>query len=340
MKMSMKPTIILSTILLMFLTITSSSGQEVTDTTFKPNGNPILKVFANLHTGVNEGNTDAAWQIRRAYLGYEYNLSQHFYMQVKIDIGSPDDISEFSNIRRYAYFKNAMARYKKDKLIIDVGLIDMQHFILQEKFWGYRYIARSYSDRYKFGPKADIGMDVIYAINKYISFDVTFANGEGYTKLQRDNTFKVAGGINIFPVKGVSMRLYYDIMSKDVTESTIATFVGYKFKKLFRVAGEFNMKLNEYYTQDHNIYGYSIYGTYIFSSKFEAFARYDWLRSNIEDSEDVPWNIAHDGSSIIAGVQYKPHKKIKLALDYQDWVPSAANEDGVAYIFLNFEFKL
>lgn len=335
----MKKLIFLFTILILFSTSIGLNGQDSV-VEFKPSGKPILTVFANLHSGI-KGNTDAAWEIRRAYLGYEYNISKHFYSQIKVDIGSPDDISQFSNIRRYAYFKNAMVRYTNKNLKIDVGLIDMQHFIMQEKFWGYRYIARSFNDRYKFGPKADLGIDVRYKFCKVVEADFTFSNGEGYTQLQRDNTFRVAFGVNLYPVKGLSMRLYYDIMDKSVATSTISTFMGYKFKDIFRIGGELNVKLNKDYVQDHNQMGYSIYGTYIIlKGKLEVFARYDWLRSNILEGEDIPWNLPKDGSSVVAGIQYQPHKMVKLALDYQDVVGAAENGEDVAFIFLNIQFKL
>jgi hypothetical protein len=147
--------------------------------------------------------------------------------------------------------------------------------------------------------------------------------------------------VNIFPVRGLSVRLYTDMMSKSVTDWTIATFMGYEFKKLFRVAGEINMKVNKNYEQDHNQFGYSIYGTYvIIDGKLEVFGRYDWLRSNILENEDKPWNINKDGSSIIAGIQYQPHEMVKIALDYQDYVYAAENGEELAYIYLNIEFKL
>jgi hypothetical protein len=47
-----------------------------------------------------------------------------------------------------------------------------------------------------------------------------------------------------------------------------------------------------------------------------------------------------DGSALIGGVQFQPIEQVKLALNYQDWVPFAANMGNVAYIFINLEVDL
>jgi hypothetical protein len=308
-------------------------------TQFKPHGKPIITVFANYHNYLNENQDFSGFEIRRAYLGYEHYLSKQFYAVVKIDIGSPDDVSPYSRIRRYAYFKNAALRYTWKSLRVDFGLIDMQHFILQEKFWGYRYIARSFSDRYRFGPKADIGFDVIYTLKDVVAFDLTISNGEGYTNIQRDNTLKAALGFTLTPLKGLSIRGYIDAVEKNIIESTLSTFVGYKFRELFRIGFEYNYKFNQDFLEDHNMFGISTYGTVCLHKKVELFGRYDWLSSNIVEYDDIPWNLPYDGSSVIAGIQYTPIKLVKLSLNYQDWVPYAKNEDNLAFIYLNVEFK-
>ena len=47
-----------------------------------------------------------------------------------------------------------------------------------------------------------------------------------------------------------------------------------------------------------------------------------------------------DGSAIIAGIQFQPIEQVKLALNYQDWVPFAANMGNLSYFFLNLEVDL
>jgi hypothetical protein len=289
--------------------------------------------------GISEGNERSAFELERAYIGYQVNLSDDFSMKIVLDIGSPDDVSEFSKIRRYAYFKNAALTYQKSFLRIDFGLIDMIHFKLQEDFWGHRYIEKSFADRYRFGQSADLGVDVVFDVQSRVKIDLTLSNGEGYTNLQRDNIFKVGMGVESELFKGFFIRVYSDLMKKEVIENTGALFAGYKFKKLLTVGAEYNWKLNEGYEEEHNRQGYSVYASYNLPKNFELFARYDFVSSNIVEDEEKPWDLARDGSSLIGGIQYKPINKVKLAISYRDWYPYAQNLDNLAFIYLNLEFK-
>ena len=86
--------------------------------------------------------------------------------------------------------------------------------------------------------------------------------------------------------------------------------------------------------------GLSFYLAYDINDRFELFGRYDHLLSNILPEYSKPWNLVEDGSAIIAGIQFHPIQQVKFALNYQDWVPSAANMNNSSYIFLNLEVKL
>ncbi len=304
-----------------------------------PNGQPILKVFANFHAGISEGNDRSAFELERAYIGYDMNLSKAFSLKVNLDVGSPDDISEFSKIRRYAYFKNACLTYRHSFLEVGFGLIDMYHYKLQEEFWGHRYIEKSFADRYRFGPSADLGLDIILDLDPKLKIDFTLSNGEGYTNLQRDNTLKAGLGVQSELLEGFLVRAYADIMEKSVVKSTGAFFLGYRFQKKFTLGAEYNWSLNEDYESGNNRRGYSVYGSYNLPLNLEVFARYDFVKSNIPDGQEIPWDLTRDGSSIIGGVQYQPVKWVKLSLSYRDWYPYAQNMDNVAFIYLNLEAK-
>ena len=90
----------------------------------KDKGKVSAKIFANYHHGILSSDTSSALEIRRAYLGYKYTLSEKFYAEVKLDIGSPNDISDYDRFKRYAYFKNAYLGYKYKKLSMQFGLSD------------------------------------------------------------------------------------------------------------------------------------------------------------------------------------------------------------------------
>lgn len=330
----------LFTIFLILLISFHSYSQDANNEEFKPHGNPILKIYTNFHAGISEGNENAGFEIKRAYFGYMYNISRHFEVALKLDIGSPNDASEYSLLRRFAYFKNAYLKYRWKNLTTQFGIIDVFQFSEQEVYWAHRYINKSFMDEYRFGPKADLGWNISYKFNDFIHADFGIYNGEGYTKLQADDAFKGGLGISIFPLKGVIVRIYGDMIKKGVYQQTLAGFIGYRFEDKFIGGAEYNYQFNFNYVEGQNKYGYSLYGSYYFIPKWQVFARFDQVYSNMPGDFDEPWDLASDGSTLTGGVEYSPIRQVKIALNYQDWVPYASNLNNQAFIYLNFEYKI
>lgn len=301
-----------------------------------PPGSVSAKIYTHFNTSLDADNPTTAFEVKRAYFGYSRNLSPHFKAEVKLDIGSIDDQSEFSLIRRYTYFKNAYLSYKTGNMVSWFGLMDMLQFKVQEKFWGYRYIYRSYMDEYRFGPSADLGAGIQYSPSDLLTTDLVISNGEGYKNLQYDKTYKLGLGITLYPLKGLTLRSYYTVHTQENPQMSLAGFIGYSMEHL-RIGGEYVWQKNYKFNEDHNRYGYSIYSTYIFTDKWEVFARYDQLYSNILAEDELPWNLGSDGSAIIAGLQFTPIRYIHLSLNYQDWVEYAQNGSSSPYLYLNIE---
>ncbi len=299
-------------------------------------GTVSAKIYTHFNLSLDKNNPATAFEVRRAYFGYKRELDSHFSAEVKLDIGSVDDQSEFSLIRRYTYFKNAYLSYKNGSFTTWFGLMDMLQFKVQEKFWGYRYLYKSYMDEYRFGSSADLGAGIQYAPGKRFTADLILSNGEGYKNLQFDNNYRLGAGITLLPATGLTLRAYYTVNTSKVHEMIFSGFIGYTYKK-FRMGGEYNHQLNYKFNQDHNRYGYSLYSTFVWSEKWEVFARYDQLYSNILPEEEVPWNLSDDGSAIIAGIQFSPIQYVHLALNYQDWVQYAQNGGSAPFLYLNIE---
>mgnify|MGYP006283834435 CR=1 FL=1 len=304
-------------------------------------GKIYMKLFSNFHTSYSNGkNTESAFEVQRAYLGYRYQMDEHFSANIKLDIGSPEQQSSYDLLKRYAYFKNAALKYERDALSIEFGLIDMYQFNVQEKYWGYRYIYKSFQDEHKFGSSADLGASISYTFNKLFHLDFAVMNGEGYNQLQTDKTFKTGMGLTITPWDNFKGRLYADFAKTSITQSTIAGFVGYQIKKWAKLGAEYNYQMNNAFDKNHNLYGLSFYSTIYLHEKIELFGRYDRLWSNRISGELYDWNIARDGSAIITGIQYTPVNKVRMAVNYQDWYPYPKNLEDETYFYLSLEYKL
>jgi len=328
--------IALTGVMLFLLPCGDTSAQDVGETEkFEPSGSVYGKIFTNFNTSLQGSEKQTAFEVRRAYLGYEYLISPEFSAEIKLDIGSPND-AEYSLLRRFGYFKTAAVYYQPlENIKLTFGLQDAVQFKVQEKFWKRRYIAKSFMDEYDFGPSADIGAKAQIKVD-FFDVDVAFFNGEGYSSLQNDDTFKGAMGITVYPVEGLVTRIYGDISRKSVNQSTAAFFAGYS-NKIFSFGGEYAMHWNREFQDNHDAYGFSITGDLLILPATRIFARYDKVDSNILSGESVPWNLANDETALIAGIEYIPIKNIKIAANYQDHYPAAKNAELVSALFLNIE---
>lgn len=301
-----------------------------------PKSKPIVKVFANYHFGLNEYSESNAFDITRAYLGYDIKMSEKYSFTTNLDIGNPDNGSNYSYT---AYLKTAELKYHNDKLTIHAGLIGLKQFKEQEKNWGYRYIYKSFQDKYKFGTSADQGIMLEYEINDHLLVDATVRNGEGYKSKQTDNTYNGALGLTFKFGTGFKARGYYEYASKAESQSVISGFLGYTNDELLNFGVEYNYMQNHSFIKDENLKGLSVYATYFINDKYAAFGRYDKLSSNTLKGDQDAWNINNNGAAYIAGLQYKILDNIKIAANIQMWAPDKTDLENEMYMYINLEYK-
>lgn len=309
--------------------VSAQSGDE-----FTPYGKPLVLVFTNINSSFNKEGNSKAFEITRAYLGYEYFFSKTLSSRINIDVADPG----VGKLQMTAFIKNAYLLYKKNNFSARFGMISVDQYSIQEKQWGYRYIYKSFQDAYNFGPSADLGAALEYSPVSFISFDVSVLNGEGYKKLQADSTFKETIGMTIIPLKGLVIRAYYDMMNNNFNQQSLALFAGYSYK-IFRVGAEYNLQINSGMKDMHDMSGVSFYSAVTVAKKVSIFARYDKLQSTLTTGETLPWNLDKDGQLFMTGFDYSPVKGIKIAPTYSGWAPDDKTIPFTSIIALNFEIK-
>lgn len=299
---------------------------------FVPNGKPVLRIFSNFHTTFSDGNSASKFEVKRVYLGYERHFTKKLFARAILDVGDPGaGIHEMS-----AYVKHAYLRYETGNLSVHFGLIPTTHFKIQEAAWGYRYLELSFQDLFKFNSSADLGASAAYKFNKVLSADVIFSNGEGYQKIESDSMLRTGFGLTITPLKNLTGRVYYDFSTNAVTQSSIATFLGYANHK-FSLGAEYMLQLNPGFNAGRELNGLSFYGTLYAAPKWKLFARYDNLAPNTPASEMTFWTRSNDGQLFIAGFEFTPTPGIKLAPNFKGWSPEDNNEAFSASVYLNCE---
>ena len=326
----MKKNVILAG-LLACIGITAQAQDAKTD---EPKGKAIVQVFGNFHTGFGAENDDRGFELERSYLGYEYKLNKNLTVKGVMDIGKSSDVSDY---HRMAYIKNAMISWKTGNLTLNGGLISTTQFNFQEKFWGYRYIMKSFQDQYKFGSSADLGISATYKFADWLSADAIIVNGEGYKKVQKNDGLNYGLGTTLTPAKGLQIRLYGGLneSGEQGKENIVnmAAFVGYKSDK-FTIGAEYNKMWNASYQEGQDQSGYSVFASAKLDKKIEVYARFDDLCSKDD------WNMAKDEQAAILGAQFKLGKYVKMAPNFRMSMPKADGADNrySAYISCYFGF--
>lgn len=297
-----------------------------------PKGKAIVQVFGNFHAGFGKENDDRGYELERSYLGYEYNFGKGLSAKAVMDVGKSSDVGDY---QRIAYIKNAMVSWKTAKLTLNGGLISTTQFNFQEKFWGYRYIMKSFQDEYKFGSSADLGLSAAYEFADWISADAIIVNGEGYKKIQSNEGLSYGLGVTLTPVSGLQVRLYGgwnesgEDGKKDV--ANLAAFAGYKHEK-FTLGAEYNQMWNASNQNDADQYGYSVFASVKLAKDTDLYARYDELCSKND------WNKAKDEQAAILGVQFKLGKYVKIAPNFRMSMPKADDAQNACSAYVNCYF--
>lgn len=305
-----------------------------TDNDFTPYGKPLVLIYTNVNSSFTKSGNSKAFELTRAYLGFEYFFSKKISSRVNIDIGDPG----ISKLQMTAFIKNAFLLYKYNGFSARFGMIVVDQFNVQEKQWGYRYIYKSFQDAYNFGASADLGAAIEYSPAEFITLDFSVLNGEGYKKLQSDSTLKTTFGLTIRPFKGFVLRGYYDMMNHNYNQTSVALYAGYSNKD-FKAGTEYNIQKNNGMIDSHDFSGISVYTSLLVAEKFSVFTRYDNLWSATLTGETNPWNNNKDGQLFIVGFDYSPTRGVKIAPTYLGWSPNDKLKSFTSIIALNVEIK-
>lgn len=326
----------------------SAIAQEQTE--FKPSGKATGKVFFNYHYDMTSGEEqESSFEIKRSYLGYDYNIAKGFKASITLDVGKNDGGSDYT-----AYLKKAQLEWTMSPVVkVSLGMISTIQFKEQEKFWGYRYIMKSFGDEFGFESSADVGVKAKFKISDSFSANAIIMNGEGYKNLQDEDGKQKIGASLVYENKGLLAKVYGAVLStavadesgseEDITTSSLATFIGYEFSDQFRLGAEYNLLTNatKYSSaaKDKDMTGISVYSTYTVNDKWEVFGRYDKLSSNTLKGESEKWNLSNNGGAITTGVQYTPVRGVKMALNYQGYNFKDSSKEDNSLVYMNFEFK-
>ena len=180
---------------------------------------------------VNEAKDMHAGELRRLYLGYDYNYSRGIFSRVLLEANSGTTFAggSYGLLVKLGYvsWRNPLPSLP---VTVNVGLIPTPVFTLPERTWGYRSIEKEALDVRGFGPSADQGVSVEGTMGKNGGFSLMVGNGSG-TKPATERAKAVYGSlVRRFLDKKLTVELMASFLPKsgDRDRTIDRLFVSYE----------------------------------------------------------------------------------------------------------------
>ena len=292
--------------------------------------------FGQIYTGFRYGFKDtykpqAAFEFNQGIIGYFHQLAPNVSGKIMFDVtrttnitsikdssGQSMTVTYFEGSKYTAYLKMAEIKWNINEYIaLRVGqLLNTQYLTFQDPFWGYRYVDVTFQERYRLGQPADFGAQLDVKVKDKFLNQFSVVNGEGPFRHQDLNgQFIFSNNIQYTPIKNLTLKLYADYGPAVDTGAAygdkwvISGFAGYKTTK-FRFGGEYDFVNNYGWMNGKDYSGFSVFGGWNFTGKFDLLARWDHLKINTAGEADIL-------NYYIAGIQYEPARMFTTSVNFR-----------------------
>ncbi len=254
--------------------------------------------------------------VKRFYLGVDHKFNDVWSANLTTDFNYVSSDGE-TNL----FVKKAYVQAKFDQAaVFRVGSADMPWIPFAEKYYGFRYVEPTLTDRLKYGNSADWGLHLGGDIgaSKSFNYAVSVVNGNGYKNPGRSKGVDFEGRVGFVPFENMIVAVGgYSGHRGQETETTSASNTAQRGNLMVAYASDAFRLGAEYFTAKdwNNVLtplsdksdGYSVWGSVAIADGVSLFARYDNAKlSKTLDSanKDVYYN---------AGIEYQVTKGFKLA---------------------------
>ncbi|MFH1005810.1 MAG: hypothetical protein V1781_10045 [Bacteroidota bacterium] len=363
----MKKIITLFVVLQIIISVHSSFAQDTVKVAeFKPYGKLWGYVFGDfyqkLHSdSLSRGNVQYsniangynAFDIRRAYLGYDYNISEKFSTEFLLS----HEGQTGTDGNRTVFLKLANLRWKNifSKTDLIIGEMATPTWSFTEKSWGYRSVEKTILDMRKLGNSNDVGIALQGKFDEKESFGYNIMIGNGTaSKIESDIFKKIYGDVYAkFLNQKIIIDLYSDYERTKLSpyhksKMTVKALLAYQSEKIVIGVETFRQIQENYaiYTESlpstkkdtTNVIAMG-FGGYvrgmILKDKLIFLARYDIFNPDTKFNAN---NIYSDYSSynteifMTAGLDYMPMKNVHIIPNvwYNSYSNRVKNISGLA----------
>ncbi len=207
-------------------------------------------------------------------------------------------------------------------------ILSEQYLTVQDRFWGYRYIAFTLQERYQLGYPADFGLRAAFQYNK-VRISTTISNGDGpFYKQDARGLLQYALNIEYKPNSKWILKWYGNIYPNHTKYKLCNTiFAGYK-TDTWKIGIEGVEVNNDQWNNQNNYRAFSIYGSYNFVKQWCIIAREDYIIKN---------STLNNTSFSIIGVQYEADENLQISVN-QRFFNNQQQSYWQTYLSAGFKF--
>ena len=254
--------------------------------------------------------------VKRFYLGVDHKFNDIWSANLTTDFNYASSDGQTSVFVKKAYVQGKF----DDAAVFRVGSSDMPWIPFAEKYYGFRYVENTITDRLKYGNSSDWGLHLAGDIgaSKSLNYAVSVVNGNGYKNPGRSKGVDFEGRVGFIPFENMVVAVGgYSGHRGQETENIDAAHTAERGDFMLAYASKAFRLGAEYFTAKNwnNVLspladkadGYSLWGSVAVADNVNLFARYDSAKlskSLDRDAKDTYYN---------AGVEYQVTKGFKLA---------------------------
>jgi hypothetical protein len=274
-------------------------------------------------------------ELKRFYVGVDHKFNDIFSANITTDFrynanGTSKDV--------LVYVKKAFLQAKFNPAVaVRIGAADLPWVPFAESVYGYRFVENTLIDRTKFGTSTDWGVHVLGGFgNGLVNYQVSAIDGNGYKTLTRSsNTIDLEGRVDVHPIKNIvfaaggytgKLGKSNDTVNVNHRATRFNALAAYTDKRIragveYFTARNWNNVVTSPeptpapLTRNDSAHGWSAFGSFAFTPKISAFARYDWVKPTRNVVALTDGTVKDHYFN--AGVDYKPIPPLDFALVYK-----------------------